>query len=116
VEYVNNLSPRRKAVIKNIDYACWPDPETVIVIKGNRPLDLRWHPRRKAVLYASDPAYLDVVLTEEQGWREIAVPPMSLVVFRHEDLLRIRNLALIFPSAIPKVLLSTNRIVRSCSK
>jgi len=36
------------------------------------PLELRWHPRRKAVLSASDPAYLDAVLAEEQGWREIA--------------------------------------------
>jgi hypothetical protein len=56
------------------------------VLKGNRPLELRWHPRRKAVLYASDPAYLDAVLAEEKGWREIPVPPMSLVVFRREDL------------------------------
>jgi len=62
------------------------DPETILVLKGNRPLELRWHPRRKAVLYASDPAYLDAVLAEEKGWREIAVPPMSLVVFRREDL------------------------------
>ncbi|GAB4388294.1 MAG: hypothetical protein Kow0025_06720 [Thermodesulfovibrionales bacterium] len=66
--------------------ACRTDPQTVIVLKGNRPLELRWHPRRKAVLYASDPAYLDAVLAEEKGWREIAVPPMSLVVFRREDL------------------------------
>lgn len=66
--------------------ACQTDPETVIVLKGNRPLEMRWHPRRKAVLYASDPAYLDAVLAEEQGWRELPVPPMSLVVFRREDL------------------------------
>jgi glucosamine 6-phosphate synthetase-like amidotransferase/phosphosugar isomerase protein len=66
--------------------ACRTDPETVIVLKGNRPLELRWHPRRKAVLYASDPAYLDAVLAEEKGWRELPVPPMSLVVFRREDL------------------------------
>ena len=66
--------------------ACRTDPGTVFVLKGNWPLELRWHPRRKAVLYASDPAYLDAVLAEEKGWREIAVPPMSLVVFRREDL------------------------------
>ena len=66
--------------------ACRTDPGTVFVLKGNRPLELRWHPRRKAVLYASDPAYLDVVLAEEKGWREIAVPPMSMVVFRRENL------------------------------
>jgi len=32
--------------------ACRSDPQTVIVLKGNRPLELRWHPRRKAVLFA----------------------------------------------------------------
>ena len=49
-------------------------------------MEMRWHPRRKAVLYASDPAYLDAVLAEEKGWRELPVPPMSLVVFHCCDL------------------------------
>ena len=49
-------------------------------------MELRWHRRRKGVLYASDPAYLDAVLAEEKGWRELPVPPMSLVVFRRENL------------------------------
>ncbi len=49
-------------------------------------MELRRHPRRKAVLYASDPAYLDAVLAEEKGRREIAVPPLCLMVFRREDL------------------------------
>ena len=66
--------------------ACRTDPGTIFVLKGDRPLELRWQPRRKAVLYASDPAYLDAVLAEEQGWRELPVPPMSQVVFRREDL------------------------------
>ena len=52
----------------------------------NRQSAIEWHPRRKAVLYASDPAYLDAVLAEEKGWRELAVPSMSLVIFRREDL------------------------------
>jgi hypothetical protein len=26
------------------------------------------------------------VLSGEKGWREIPLPPMSLLVFRHEDL------------------------------
>ena len=66
--------------------ACRIDPGTVLVLKGNRPLELRWHPKRKAILYASDPIYLDVVLAEEKGWKELSIPPMSLLVFRHEDL------------------------------
>ncbi len=62
------------------------DPETILVLKGNRPLELRFHARHRAVLYASDAAYLDAVLDEEPGWAELAIPPMSLMVFRHRML------------------------------
>ncbi|MBI5846186.1 MAG: glucosamine 6-phosphate synthetase, partial [Deltaproteobacteria bacterium] len=66
--------------------ACRTDPGAVLVLKGNRPLEMRWHPKRKAVLYASDPIYLDVVLSEEKGWKDLPVPPMSLAVFRCDNL------------------------------
>jgi|GEM_PF-5262204 len=55
-------------------------------IPGNKPLELRIHRKHRAVLYASDPALLDAVLAEERGWRELSVPPMSMIVFRHEVL------------------------------
>ena len=62
------------------------DPETILVLKGNKPLELRTHRKHRAVLYASDPAFLDAVLAEERGWRELSVPSMSMIVFRHEVL------------------------------
>ena len=62
------------------------DPETVLVLKGNKPLELRIHVRHRAVLYASDAAYLDAVLDEERGWCELEVPAMSLTVFHHQEL------------------------------
>ena len=37
----------------------------------------------QAFLAASDPAYLDAVLDDERGWRELTVPTRSLMVFRH---------------------------------
>lgn len=61
-------------------------PGTVLVLKGNKPLELRYSKRHRAVLYASDPAFLDAALAGEKGWREIPLPPMSLLVFRHDDL------------------------------
>ena len=61
-------------------------PGTVLVLKGNKPLELRYHKRHRVVLYASDSAYLDAVLEGERGWVEIPLPPMSLLVFRHDDL------------------------------
>lgn len=64
------------------------DPETILVLKGNKPLELRAHRRYRVVLYASDPAFLDAVLADERGWRELPVPAMSMVVFRHEDLMK----------------------------
>ena len=63
------------------------DPETTLVLKGNKPLDLRFHKRHRAILYASDPAYLDAVLDEERGWLELPFPAMSLMVFQHHDLM-----------------------------
>ncbi len=62
------------------------DPETTLVLKGNKPLEMRFHKRHRAILYASDPAYLDAVLDEERGWHELPIPAMSLMVFRHRDL------------------------------
>ena len=61
------------------------DPDTILVPKGNKPLEMRFYKRHRAILYASYPAYLDAVLDEESGWRELAIPPMSLMVFRHRD-------------------------------
>jgi hypothetical protein len=46
-------------------------PGTVLVLKGNKPLELRIHRRHRAVLYASDPAFLDAVLADERGWRPL---------------------------------------------
>ncbi len=37
--------------------------------------------------YASYPTFLDAVLAEEPGWLELSVPAMSMIVFRHEDLM-----------------------------
>jgi len=66
--------------------ACRTDLETVIVLKGEPAVGTALASPPQRVLYASDLAYLDAVLAEEKGWREIAVPPMSLMVFRREDL------------------------------
>jgi glucosamine 6-phosphate synthetase-like amidotransferase/phosphosugar isomerase protein len=66
---------------------CRTEPGTVFMLKGNKPLELRWNKRMRAILYASDSIYLDAVLAEEKGWRDLPVPPMSLAVFHHEDLI-----------------------------
>ncbi len=51
------------------------------------PLELRIHRRHRAVLYASDPAFLYAVLADERGWRPLPLEPMTMLVFRHESLM-----------------------------
>jgi len=58
----------------------WHDPETVIFIKGDRPLEFRYHRRYKVLLYASEDRFLDAVLSTEDGWTEVAIPKMHLIV------------------------------------
>lgn len=62
------------------------DPKRVIVIKGNKPLELRYHPEHRAIVYASEGAYLDVALPSETGWQEIPTRAMSLMTFDCDDL------------------------------
>jgi glutamine phosphoribosylpyrophosphate amidotransferase len=63
------------------------DPKAVIVVKGNMPLELRYHPEHQVIVYASDPWYLDVALSSGLGWQEIITRPMTIMSFRTNDLL-----------------------------
>lgn len=62
------------------------DPKTVVIIKGNKPLELRYHREQRAIIYASDPAYLDVALTRETGWERIVTRPMTIMNFNIDHL------------------------------
>jgi amidophosphoribosyltransferase len=68
------------------------DPGTVTVLKGNKPLCLRFHHHQhRAVLYASDDAFIDFAVENKKGWRELEVPPMTMLTIRHEDARAIEN-------------------------
>ncbi len=61
-------------------------PESVLVLKGDKPLKFRCHMRRQVVLYASDDYYLDEALGDESGnWKEMIVPAMTLLVFQRAN-------------------------------
>lgn len=62
------------------------DPQTVIIIKGNKPLELRYHPEHRVIIYASDPAYLDVALARNTGWQEVQTKPMTIMTFQCDDI------------------------------
>jgi amidophosphoribosyltransferase len=66
------------------------DPETIIIIKGNKPLEMRYHPDHHAIIYASDGQYLDKVLAENPGWEVMPIPRMTSLIFDVRDLLHPR--------------------------
>lgn len=62
------------------------DPGAITVIKGNKPLSLRYSRKHRAVLYASEPEYIEAALDDLHGWRELEIPPLTMLTFRHETL------------------------------
>lgn len=67
------------------------DPGTITVLKGNKPLCLRIHRQHRVVLYASEAAFIDFAVDFDPGWRELEVPPMTMLTIRHEDVRAIEN-------------------------
>jgi glucosamine 6-phosphate synthetase-like amidotransferase/phosphosugar isomerase protein len=62
------------------------DPGAITVIKGNKPLSLRYSRKHRAMLYASEPEYIEAALDDLCGWRELEIPPLTMLTFRHETL------------------------------
>lgn len=68
------------------------DPGAVIIAKGNRPLELMYHPVFRAAIYASGAKYLRSVQTEVPGWIVLPVEPMHMLLFRADDLSQFERL------------------------
>ncbi len=68
------------------------DPGTVIIAKGNRPLELAYHPVFRAVVYASDAKYLRSVQTDVPGWIALPTKAMNILVFRADNLSQFERL------------------------
>lgn len=67
-------------------FACKEDPARVIILKGNKPLAFRYHRKCRAIISSSLEAHLDEAIEDERGWRELDIPPMSLLVLDTDDL------------------------------
>ena len=70
------------------------DPKRMVVIKGNKPLELRYHEEHQVVIYASDPVFLNVALDNVRGCRQIDARPMSILTFDCSDLLNFESTTL----------------------
>ncbi len=62
------------------------DPQRIIVLKGNKPLSLRYNPKLRAIIYSSEAFHLAVALRDDVGWKEIKLTPMSCAVFNTGNL------------------------------
>lgn len=67
-------------------------PGQVVVLKGNKPLEFRYSRRYRAVAYATDAGPLDDAIAGccplSHDWRPMVVAPMTMLVFRQEDVFR----------------------------
>lgn len=62
------------------------DPSRVIMLKGDKPLFLWHHPKRRAIAYASSEDYLCKALGDEPGWRPLDIPVMTLLALDLEEI------------------------------
>lgn len=68
------------------------DPGTVIIAKGNKPLELVYHSKLRAVFYASSAKYLRAALPDTRGWECLPVNPMTICVLNCSGLSKPRRL------------------------
>jgi hypothetical protein len=47
---------------------------------------LRYSRKHRAVLYASEAEFIDSALDDPRGWRELEIPPLTMLSFNHENL------------------------------
>ena len=62
------------------------DPESIVIIKGNKPLVLLYHYEYDVLLYASELDFMTQVLLRDGKWSHVSVKPISVVVLRCRDL------------------------------
>ena len=87
--------------------ASFMDPCKVIILKGNKPLSLRYSAKYRAIIYSSDALHLDIVLKPDDGWKPLAIDYMSCGIFNAKDLPQFEILPFNF--------IRTRRVI-SCAK
>lgn len=62
------------------------DPGAITVIKGKQAAVAAFSRKHRALLYASEPEYIEAALDNLRGWRELGIPTLTMLTFRHETL------------------------------
>ncbi len=74
------------------------DPQTINVIKGNKPLTLWYHSGLRAIFYSSEKWPLEKVFARSRLMAELEIAPFTISHFNASDLLGFRQSALRFTS------------------
>jgi len=66
--------------------ASFLDPYKVIILKGNRPLSLRYSAKYRTIIYSSDELHLDIVLEPNGDWKPLEMEYMTCGIFNAKEL------------------------------
>jgi len=61
-------------------------PDEILLLKGNMPLEILLHRKRRLLLYASERRILDRVLGGEAGWEEVFLAPGEALVINATEI------------------------------
>ena len=56
------------------------DPAKILLVKGNQPLEVRYHEAPGLIAYASESQILDIAIGSDTGWELIEIPAWRIVV------------------------------------
>lgn len=62
------------------------NPGRVVMVKGNKPLEMMFSPRYRAILYASDLSFIKQVIGTEAGWFEMTIPRNAILAVDTQSL------------------------------
>ena len=78
VSFANDLSICRGRL--SVIAIATNQPNRILLVKGNQPLEVWRNQRRGLIAYASELAILDEALGSQPGWEEVRISPWTLVV------------------------------------
>lgn len=77
-------------------------PDEIVLVKGNMPLEIRIHRRKRVVLYASEPRILDAAIGSDAGWEDMPVAPGEALVINTTSIDAPRRLQFTFQGMIQR--------------
>jgi hypothetical protein len=65
-------------------------PNQVLLLKGNMPLEVWQHPKRRLLAYASETQILEQSVGDDDGWRVLEIPSWRVAAVNTKRLLPMR--------------------------